>query len=287
MNFKLKQSKLFVVGIIALIVVAGFLYVSQPLEIVGENTIIRYEGTYVNGQVRMCQDDAMEMEWRITNVPDIGEITNWTVWVEVKEPNNGTIHETTYYGTSSIPVDMNVVFSTVWMGKTFDTIGEWELSAVILEGTTDADTDYIIDYIGNETISVVNCSQLDDGDMDGIYDIDDNCPNEPNPDQLDTDNDGIGDVCDSTPDGEDVNNTENDADNDGILDSVDNCPSKANPSQLDSDGDGIGNSCDSTPYGSTSEEGIDIVGLLTANWMYVIVGIIVLAVVIVVGKRFL
>ncbi len=35
---------------------------------------------------------------------------------------------------------------------------------------------------------------------DGIEDSNDNCPNIANADQADNDNDGIGNVCDSTPD---------------------------------------------------------------------------------------
>ncbi|MBT8186982.1 MAG: thrombospondin type 3 repeat-containing protein [Croceitalea sp.] len=72
----------------------------------------------------------------------------------------------------------------------------------------------------------------DDDDNDGILNVDDNCPNNPNPDQGDADNDGIGDVCDE------------DADNDGILDEEDNCPFTANPQQEDQDQDGVGDVCD-------------------------------------------
>jgi hypothetical protein len=37
-----------------------------------------------------------------------------------------------------------------------------------------------------------------DKDSDGVLDLADNCPDLANPDQLDTNSNGIGDVCDST-----------------------------------------------------------------------------------------
>ncbi len=58
-----------------------------------------------------------------------------------------------------------------------------------------------------------------DPDDDGLCGFDDNCPNVPNPDQLDEDRDGVGDACD-------------------------NCPKIANRGQDDTDQDGAGDACD-------------------------------------------
>ncbi len=71
-----------------------------------------------------------------------------------------------------------------------------------------------------------------DSDSDGVLDSVDNCPASSNADQLDTDGDGIGDVCDP------------DIDNDGILNDDDKCPEFASDNQSDIDGDGTGDVCD-------------------------------------------
>lgn len=72
-----------------------------------------------------------------------------------------------------------------------------------------------------------------DWDGDGLPNASDNCPRASNPDQTDTDGDGIGDACDWNVD----------TDADGIDDGIDNCPIY-NPSQADTDQDGIGDACD-------------------------------------------
>lgn len=129
---------------------------------------------------------------------------------------------------------------------------------LVIEGTQadddDDDDDTILDVDDNCPLTA-NANQLDtdtdgigdvcddDDDNDGILDINDNCPLTSNPDQMDTDNDGIGDVCEDP----------NDDDGDSVADVDDNCPSIANTDQEDSDNDGIGNVCDT----DIDNDGID------------------------------
>ncbi len=69
------------------------------------------------------------------------------------------------------------------------------------------------------------CDTDHDEDEDGIQDNLDTCPEDPNCEQLDTDHDGVGDVCD------------HDSDSDGVPDTVDNCPKVPNPDQADENGE--------------------------------------------------
>jgi hypothetical protein len=95
-----------------------------------------------------------------------------------------------------------------------------------------------------------------DTDSDGVSDSKDNCPLDSNADQLDSDGDGVGDVCDDDLDGDGTNNSEdafpydsnetNDDDGDGVGNNSDAFPQDANETH-DDDGDGVGNNSDAFP----------------------------------------
>ena len=145
-------------------------------------------------------------------------------------------------------------------------------NSVSLHG--DADSDGVNDVLdqcpntpGGASVDTNGCAESQkDPDNDGVSGINDNCPTTANADQLDTDTDGTGDVCDSDDDGDGVldtadafpldatettdtdgdqigDNTDTDDDNDGFTDSIevscgtDPIDSSSSPTDTDADGD--------------------------------------------------
>jgi hypothetical protein len=83
-----------------------------------------------------------------------------------------------------------------------------------------------------------------DDDGDGVLAGDDNCPQTHNPDQANSDNDSLGNLCDNCP--QTHNPDQANSDNDSLGNLCDNCPDVSNEDQADSDGDGIGDVCEPT-----------------------------------------
>ncbi|MFK8009523.1 MAG: peroxidase family protein [Saprospiraceae bacterium] len=121
------------------------------------------------------------------------------------------------------------------------------------------------------TITITDCGNVDpcanlggDTDNDGVCDNQDNCPTTMNSDQMDSDGDGIGDVCDTH--NNPCANLGGDTDNDGVCDNQDNCPTTMNSDQMDSDGDGIGDVCDTpNPTGCSNPSNLALNKLTTQS----------------------
>jgi len=143
-----------------------------------------------------------------------------------------------------------ILISFVGCGSSGDDGGSTTTTSV--DQTSDLDSDGIFDYVDN-CPSIRNADQADsdqdsigdvcdtDLDGDGVPNHIDNCPLVSNSNQLDSNSDGIGDACNAPSFVLDGNT---DLDGDGAANDVDNCPSVSNADQADSDNDGIGDACD-------------------------------------------
>ena len=79
--------------------------------------------------------------------------------------------------------------------------GSFNIRAII-QGATPAD-----ENASNDEATTPLYTSVEDADRDGVLDDVDNCPSDSNADQLDTDGDGAGNVCDGDDDGDEVSDT--------------------------------------------------------------------------------
>lgn len=155
-------------------------------------------------------------------VPD-GRFHNYTVLLS-KLP--GVAPNTDEKTKALEPMVANVEENTAFTGQTFTGLS-FTPSTVPLNGI---DIEFL--RLGNYA-DVAEKDKDCSGTLkpDGFVGPDDNCPNVYNPEQSDSDADGIGDACE-------------DYDGDGVLNACDNCGTVANRRQQDDDKDGTGDACD-------------------------------------------
>ena len=152
-----------------------------------------------------------------------------------------------------------------------------------------ADTDDDGDGLGDDYDAFpLDASEQVDTDSDGIGDNADNCPNTSNPDQINSDDDNLGNACDDDDDNDGVadttdafpldpsetidtdsdgvgNNEDTDDDGDGVSDAVDAFPLDSSET-TDTDADGIGNNADTDDDGDNVPDISDAFPLNSAEW---------------------
>ena len=152
-----------------------------------------------------------------------------------------------------------------------------------------ADTDDDGDGLGDDYDAFpLDASEQVDTDSDGIGDNADNCPNTSNPDQINSDDDNLGNACDDDDDNDGVadttdafpldptetidtdsdgigNNEDTDDDGDGVSDAIDAFPLDSSET-IDTDSDGIGNNTDTDDDGDNVPDISDAFPLNSAEW---------------------
>lgn len=105
-----------------------------------------------------------------------------------------------------------------------------------------------------------------DTDSDGLADVAETNIHGTNPNDPDTDDDGVNDGDEVAAGTDPLTSEVTDSDGDGVDDDADNCPAISNASQADYDNDGAGDACDSDIDGDGADNGADAFPYDEAEW---------------------
>jgi hypothetical protein len=163
------------------------------------------------------------------------------VYAAVDNRGDEDISGYVYFYHGATPIGPSQVVSTVVGGENDQVwidfeipYGDFNIRAEI-KGTSPAD-----ENPDNDLAITTLFHPIVDDDGDAVEDGEDNCPSVANADQLDTDNDGLGDACDD------------DDDNDSLTDDVEQGIG-TDPLDIDTDGDGVTDGEDEYPTGNDPE----------------------------------
>ena len=187
------------------------------------------------------------------------------------ENNNGSIQQT---DVTIIPMLKNIHkieavdrHACALSDRGFDCWGWWKDSVhekAPSDLLIDPDRDGYSNQDGQDAFPL-DATEHRDFDLDGTGDNADNCVALANSNQQDSDDDGVGNVCDSDADGDRLSNTQDDDDdNDGVTDSQDEFPLDPDES-LDTDSDGTGNNADTDDDGDGVADDSDVFPLDAAE----------------------
>ena len=151
--------------------------------------------------------DYSEHAVTFTALSDLNQPYSCSAWANLAPDGAGMIVHDTGYGMFNLYNSQNGFPSTVFIDhnmtvyKKYNTVGTYVIN-------------YRMEEMINNCVDAGLCGSVDI-DGDGFLSDEDNCPNDYNPNQSDSDNDGIGDACD------DCNDMSGDINDDMLIDILD------------------------------------------------------------------
>jgi parallel beta-helix repeat protein len=243
--------------------VGGWIQFGSSIQISDSEAKTGSKSLYTDSRTANYSSPRLYLDGLLTN----GSTYNFSVWVKLASGSSGTtqmvlkktddgVDEYINITSAATASDQNwIELSGTYTHTDVDTIFLYVKGPLAGDGLGNyyIDDFYIvpegsaaIDFSVQEDVVDLGAYEylLTDSDGDGVTDVDDNCVAVANADQLDTDNDSLGDACDDDDDG------------DGVPDDTDAFPLDANES-IDTDSDGVGDNSDAFPnnakYSSDSD----------------------------------